>query len=64
MVYYFIFNFCLGYGIKQILGTRALLWQIMYSYNGAMYLESVNYLEHYGLKRKKDENGIYESVGY
>ena len=24
----------------------------------------VNYLEHYGLRREKDENGITESVGY
>lgn len=29
-----------------------------------MYLESVNYLEHYGLRRRKDKNGIFESVGY
>ena len=28
------------------------------------WLETVNYLEHYGLRRRKDENGIYESVGY
>jgi len=29
-----------------------------------MYLESVNYLEHYGLRRRADKNGIMESIGY
>jgi alkane 1-monooxygenase len=24
----------------------------------------LNYTEHYGLRREKDENGVYESVGY
>jgi len=31
---------------------------------GAMYLESVNYLEHYGLRRRMDKSGIMESIGY
>jgi alkane 1-monooxygenase len=26
-------------------------------------VESINYVEHYGIQRKKDENGIYESIG-
>jgi alkane 1-monooxygenase len=25
-------------------------------------IEIVNYVEHYGLKREKDENGVYEAV--
>jgi len=37
---------------------------LFYSYLGAMYLESVNYLEHYGLRRRMDRNGIMESIGY
>lgn len=27
-----------------------------------LMIEIVNYVEHYGLKREKDENGVYESV--
>jgi len=27
-----------------------------------IYFETVNYIEHYGLLRKKDANGNYESV--
>jgi hypothetical protein len=30
---------------------------------GITWVETVNYIEHYGLLRKKDENGVYESVG-
>lgn len=64
MVYYFIFNVLLGTAIKYAFGWTALYWQIVYSYNGAMYLESVNYLEHYGLRRRIGKDGIYESIGY
>lgn len=28
------------------------------------WYEGINYLEHYGLRRTKDENGIYESIAY
>lgn len=26
------------------------------------FVEWVNYIEHYGLRRNKDKNGIYESI--
>ena len=26
------------------------------------FQETINYIEHYGLQRQKDENGVYESV--
>jgi hypothetical protein len=29
---------------------------------GVLFLEAINYIEHYGLQRKADENGIYESI--
>ena len=34
----------------------------MYAATGIMFLESINYIEHYGLLRKKDADGIYESI--
>jgi alkane 1-monooxygenase len=64
MFYYFVFNVALGYTINKTLGYKALYWQLVYSYMGAMYLESVNYLEHYGLRRRMDKSGIMESIGY
>jgi len=54
MIYYLIFNIALGYTIYKTLGYRAFKWQLAYAYGGAMYLESVNYLEHYGLRRRMD----------
>jgi len=27
------------------------------------FLEAINYIEHYGLERKKDKDGVYESIG-
>jgi alkane 1-monooxygenase len=38
------------------------MYQMIYMLWGTWYLEVVNYIEHYGLLRKKDENGIYESI--
>ena len=37
-------------------------FQFAYALTQIMFLETVNYIEHYGLERQKDENGIYESI--
>lgn len=43
-----------------ICGPRAVPFLVAQAAYGASLLETVNYLEHYGLKRQKDENGKYE----
>jgi len=66
-----IFNRMVIYTIAQI----AVLWSIYFFINlyamlgffaaavfGILLLETVNYIEHYGLLRKQRENGTYESV--
>ena len=30
---------------------------------GLFLIETINYIEHYGILRKKDNNGVYESIG-
>jgi alkane 1-monooxygenase len=40
----------------------ALKYQFCYTMMGMLFLELINYIEHYGLLREKDENGIYESI--
>jgi len=35
----------------------------MYALTGMFFLETINYIEHYGLQRKKDADGVYESIG-
>lgn len=48
--------------ILYFLGPSSLLYQMVYAFWGLWYLEMINYIEHYGLQREKDENGIVESI--
>jgi len=48
--------------VYMIFGWNSLKYHFLYSFQGMFYLELINYIEHYGLQRKKDENGIYESI--
>lgn len=48
--------------IYLLLGIGAVKYQLAYTFWGTIYLETTNYIEHYGLKRKQDQNGIYESI--
>jgi alkane 1-monooxygenase len=64
MHYYFAFNLTLCYSIYNLFGYSGLKWQLIYSSQTMIWLEFVNYLEHYGLRRRQDKNGVYESIGY
>jgi alkane 1-monooxygenase len=46
--------------IGLVFGWRECLFFIAAAFIGALLLETVNYIEHYGLERRKKENGIYE----
>lgn len=63
MFWYQIFHGSILYTIYHFLGWNSLKFQLLYTVLGIYWLETVNYIEHYGMLRKKDENGIYESVG-
>jgi alkane 1-monooxygenase len=43
-------------------GVEILLWSTLASTIGFLLLESVNYIEHYGLRRKETVNGKFEPV--
>jgi len=62
MTYYQLLHFSIMAAIYFIFGWNSLKYQFLYAFMGAFYLETINYIEHYGLTRKKDENGIYESI--
>ena len=47
--------------IYYFLGWQSFKYQMLYSAWGTFWLIGGNYLEHYGLTRLKDKNGIYES---
>ena len=48
--------------IYETLGLASLKFQFLYAFWGIFFLDLANYFEHYGLVRKKDKNGIYESI--
>ena len=49
--------------IWVVFGLEVLMVYIGSSVWAILLLEATNYIEHYGLLRKKDKNGSYESVG-
>ncbi len=64
-------NEMMWYQIIQILFLISIAYffsiEVLYNYLpaafiGILLLETVNYIEHYGLRRKKSESGIYEKV--
>ncbi|MCW5519933.1 alkane 1-monooxygenase [Aureitalea sp. L0-47] len=62
MLWYTIFQ--LGYlvAVYLIFGKIALFVAISIAVTAAVLLETINYIEHYGLSRKKLESGRYERV--
>ena len=48
--------------IYNLIGYRALIYALSYSLDVIIFQEAINYVEHYGLSRKKDEGGIYEPI--
>jgi alkane 1-monooxygenase len=50
------------FGVYKIFGWEAFKFQMYYIIIGLYLFETVNYIEHYGILRKKDANGVYESI--
>jgi alkane 1-monooxygenase len=48
--------------IAYFFGIKGLIFVLTYAFLTVFYLETINYIEHYGLERKQDENGVYEPV--
>lgn len=62
MLGYTITQTTLILGIYFIFGWKTLLAFIIAAIIGKLMLETVNYIEHYGLTRKLNKNGKYERV--
>ncbi|WP_301402647.1 alkane 1-monooxygenase [Polaribacter huanghezhanensis] len=62
MVIYTLLNIILLSSIFYFFGTFVLICFVIASIIGILLLESVNYIEHYGLLRKQSESGRYEKV--
>ena len=59
---YSLSHVLLLFTIWQIFDLTALLAFMAAAVIGILLLETVNYIEHYGLKRQLNENGRYELV--
>jgi alkane 1-monooxygenase len=62
MVVYSIANVALLVLIYNFYGIKVLLAFLLSAVVGILLLETVNYIEHYGLLRKKNDKGRYERV--
>lgn len=62
MMVYSIANVVLVGSIYFLFGLNVLIAFLGAAVIGIILLETVNYIEHYGLLRKKNENGRYEPV--
>ena len=62
MVVYTLANVTLVALIYTVFGLHVLIAFLGAASFGILLLETVNYIEHYGLLRKKNENGRYEPV--
>lgn len=49
-------------GVYIVFGRAAFIFNLIYSVLNILLFEAINYIEHYGLLRKIDGNGNYESV--
>jgi len=51
-----------GAGFAAVFGTRGLLFFVLQSVVAVGFLETINYIEHYGLERRLVRAGVYERV--
>jgi alkane 1-monooxygenase len=62
MLWYFVFEISYLMTISMVFGTEGLVFVVGAGVVGFLLLETVNYIEHYGLRRKKLASGRYERV--
>ncbi|MDG2371302.1 MAG: alkane 1-monooxygenase [Flavobacteriaceae bacterium] len=62
MLWYLIIQFIYLYSIFFIFDFYGLLYAIIVAIQSFLFLETINYIEHYGLVRKKLKSGRYERV--
>lgn len=62
MLWYSVLQSVYIIGIYYLFGSKALLFAIFAGISGFLLLETINYIEHYGLLRKKNTSGRYERV--
>lgn len=62
MTLFYIIHLSIIGAIYHFLGWQSLKFQALYVFWGLYFLDGGNYIEHYGLLRKQDKNGLYEPI--
>lgn len=62
MLWYAVFQLGYLFGVGIILGQLALIVALGIAISAILLLETINYIEHYGLSRLKNSKGRYERV--
>lgn len=62
MFHYAIFQGLLAYGVYRFTDAGTLLFHLMQGTLGFLLLETLNYIQHYGLRRREKAPGQYEVV--
>jgi alkane 1-monooxygenase len=62
MIWYTVIEVVFLIVIYLYFGFLSLIYFFVSSSIGVVYLEGVNYIEHYGLLRKEISKGVYEPV--
>ena len=62
MLWYSLIQAGYLFGIYAVLGLNAMLFALLVGVISFLFLETINYIEHYGLERKKLNSGRYERV--
>ncbi|KAL4493529.1 hypothetical protein ABPG72_007537 [Tetrahymena utriculariae] len=62
MIIYTILHFVIPYIHYLIFGLYGMFFFLCTAFISVIYLEAINYIEHYGLRREKTEDGHYEKI--
>ena len=62
MFWYVLLQLSYLLAVYLLFGTTVLLLAISIAISALVLLETINYIEHYGLRRNKNESGRYERV--
>ena len=62
MIQFHLFQGAMLFAIYFFLGQTALIYFVIIALISVLLLETINYIEHYGLLRQKMDNGRYEPV--
>ena len=62
MFWYTLIQFGYLMGVYLFLGELAAVLALCIALNGVLLLETINYIQHYGLKRNKKASGRYERI--